>query len=154
MTPPTVEFSETLILWAGFALSVVIALTVKECAESLVKGMRFMNDKSFNQGDVVFIDGAKATIMSIGITKTVFAIVDCRGMVLRHVPNIKIESLKLEKMVSEEIHMDTHEEKAQAIINLIQERQVKVDNDQTRIISRNTDAINNLANDKYIREDT
>ena len=92
--------------------------------------------------------------MSIGITKTVFAIVDCRGMVLRHVPNIKIESLKLEKMVSEEIHMDTHEEKAQAIINLIQERQVKVDNDQTRIISRNTDAINNLANDKYIREDT
>ena len=45
MTPPPVEFSDTVLLWAGFAVSAILALTVKEWAESLVKGIRFMSDK-------------------------------------------------------------------------------------------------------------
>tara|TARA_A100000172_G_scaffold20332_1_gene11457 strand:- start:5062 stop:5508 length:447 start_codon:yes stop_codon:yes gene_type:complete len=148
MTPPPIEFNDTLLLWAGFAVSVIAALTVKEYAESIVKGLKFKADKSFNQGDVVFIDGAKATIMSIGIGKTVFAIVDCRGLVLRHVPNTKIEGLKLEKVVSEDIHMDSVDEKAQAVIDLIQDRQDKIDREQSHHISKNAIEIEELKNGK------
>ena len=148
MTPPPVEFSDTVLLWAGFAVSAILALTVKEWAESLVKGIRFMSDKSFNQGDVVFIDGSKATIMSIGMGKTVFAIVDSRGMVLRHVPNTRIEALKLEKVVNEDIHLDSQDEKAQAVIDLIQERQDKIDRVQSQHIANNAIEIKELKNGK------
>ena len=73
-----------------------------------------------------------------------FAIVDERGLVLRHVPNTKIENLKLERVVSEDVHQDTNEEKAQEIIDLIQDRQETIDSHQFSSISENAEAIKEL----------
>jgi len=64
------------------------------------------------------------------------------------VPNTKIESLKLEKVVSEDIHLDSQDEKAQVIIDLIQERQEKIDKVQSQHIANNTIEIEELKNGK------
>jgi len=79
--------------------------------------------------------------MSIGINKTVFAIVDERGLVLRHVPNTRIEILKLERVVSEDTHADTEAEKAQKLIDLIRTHQAEIDLHQSNKISENAEAI-------------
>jgi hypothetical protein len=142
--PPVISLSDTQLVWVGFVLTLIAGLAIRDWATSLVKGLRFNFDKSFNQGDTVYIDGSRATIMSIGIQKTVFAIVDERGLVLRHVPNTKIENLKLERVVSEDVHQDTNEEKAQEIIDLIQDRQATIDSHQFSSISENAEAIKEL----------
>jgi|15BtaG_2_1085339.scaffolds.fasta_scaffold129721_1 hypothetical protein len=142
--PPVISLSDTQLVWVGFVLTLIAGLAIRDWATSLVKGLRFNFDKSFNQGDTVYIDGSRATIMSIGIQKTVFAIVDERGLVLRHVPNTKIENLKLERVVSEDVHQDTNEEKAQEIIDLIQDRQETIDSHQFSSISENAEAIKEL----------
>ena len=141
MTPPAIQFSDTILVWISFAVAVIVGLAVRDWATALVKGVRFSLDKSFNQGDTVYIDGSRATIMSIGINKTVFAIVDERGLVLRHVPNIKIENLKLERVVSEDTHADTEAEKAQKLIDLIRSHQAEIDLHQSNKISENAEAI-------------
>ena len=128
-------------VWIGFAVAVIVGLAIRDWATALVKGVRFNLDKSFNQGDTVYIDGSRATIMSIGINKTVFAIVDDRGLVLRHVPNIKIENLKLERVVSEDIHADTEAEKAREVIDLIRSHQAEIDHHQSKKIIENAEAI-------------
>ena len=141
MNPPAIQFSDTIMVWIGFAVAVIVGLAVRDWATALVKGVRFNLDKSFNQGDTVYIDGSRATIMSIGINKTVFAIVDDRGLVLRHVPNIKIENLKLERVVSEDIHADTETEKAREVIDLIRKQQAEIDHHQSKKIIENAEAI-------------
>ena len=135
-------------MWIGFAITLILGLAIRDYATSLVKGLRFSFDKSFNQGDDVYIDSSRATIMSIGISKTVFAIVDERGLVLRHVPNAKIEHLKLERVVSEDVHVDTQEEKAQELIDLIQSQQAKIDLLQTNKISENAQEIAKIKSTK------
>ncbi len=142
--PPVISLSDTQLVWVGFVLTLIAGLAIRDWATSLVKGLRFNFDKSFNQGDTVYIDGSRATIMSIGIQKTVFAIVDERGLVLRHVPNTKIENLKLESVVSEDVHQDTNQEKGQELIDLIQDRQATIDSHQFSSISENAEAIKEL----------
>jgi len=141
LNPPAIQFSDTILVWISFAVAVIVGLAVRDWATALVKGVRFSLDKSFNQGDTVYIDGSRATIMSIGVNKTVFAIVDDRGLVLRHVPNTRIEILKLERVVSEDIHADTEIEKAEKLIDLIRKHQAEIDHHQSKKIIENAEAI-------------
>ena len=76
-------------------------------------------DKAFNEGDKVLLDGCEATILKIGMRQTVFGIYSARGYVWRYVPNERILTLKLEKVIDSELHKDTDEEKGIRIQKLI-----------------------------------
>jgi hypothetical protein len=50
----------------------------------------------------VILDGKDAIIVKIGATETVFGVYSDRGYTWRYVPNERISSLKLEKVINPE----------------------------------------------------
>ena len=77
------------------------------------------------EGDKVLLDGCPALIVKIGYSETVFGVYGKDGYTWRYVPNTRIEYLKLEKIVDPELHRDTDQEKAQRIIDAIQDANIE-----------------------------
>ena len=103
--------------------------------------MKFRMNKAFNESDHVILDGKPAVIVKVGITETVFGVYSDAGYVWRYVPNTKIENLKLEKIINPELHLDSPEEKAKKIQELI-------DLNQDNMIAANKKAIEQIKNGK------
>lgn len=85
--------------WVIILFSIIIALLVKDWSLSFIKGLRFKLSNEFNPGDTVLVDGEPSTIVSVGVTKTVFAKTTKLGSVWRYVPNERLAFLKLEKII-------------------------------------------------------
>ena len=85
--------------WVAVLVSVVVTIWFKDFATNLAKGLQFIRNPAFMPGDVVFLDGELATIVSIGIRETVFSIDRDGKRVWRYVPNSRIDYVKLEKIV-------------------------------------------------------
>ena len=84
----------------GVLVSGIIALSIKDYITKLAKGLAFAMNKSFNEGDHVILDREPAIIVKIGATETVFGITKPdNSYVWRYVPNERISSLKLERIV-------------------------------------------------------
>ena len=130
-----------LVPWIALLISLVATLWIKEWVTSLVKGMKFRMNKAFNESDHVILDGKPAVIVKVGITGTVFGVYSDAGYVWRYVPNTKIENLKLEKIINPELHLDSPEEKAKKIQELI-------DLNQDNMIAANKRAIDQIKNGK------
>ena len=101
-------------------------------------------DKAFNEGDKVLLDGCEATILKIGMRQTVFGIYSTRGYVWRYVPNERILTLKLEKVIDSELHKDTDEEKGIRIQKLIDAAQDAHIEKNREFIDKNTKDIEEL----------
>ena len=83
-------------------------------------------------GKTVLLDGNDAIIVKIGLRDTVFGVYSDRGYTWRYVPNTRIPMLKLEKIVNSELHLDTEEEKAeklQQMIDALQDKRIKENKD-------------------------
>ena len=85
-------------------LALVITLMFKDYATGIAKGMAFKLNKDFQEGDKVILDGERALIVKIGNSTTVFGIHKSNGdfegdYCWRYVPNERISSLKLEKVI-------------------------------------------------------
>ena len=118
-------------------LILVITLWFKDFATKIAKGMMFKMNKSFNEGDSVVLDGEDAIIVKIGLSESVFGVYGPRGYTWRYVPNERIPMLKLEKVINKDLHLDTDEEKAAKLQNMI-------DNTQNEKIAENRQEINRL----------
>ena len=94
------KITQFILPWVGILLSLMIAIWVKDFATALAKGLKFKMNKSFNEGDIVILDGNEAIIVKIGISETVFGIYSDRGYTWRSVPNEKIVNLKLERVIN------------------------------------------------------
>ena len=68
---------------------------------------------------------------------SVFGLYGDRGYTWRYVPNERISSLKLEKVINPDLHIDTDYERAAKL-------QALIDLNQDEKIAKNTDAINEL----------
>jgi hypothetical protein len=55
----------------------------------------------FEPGDVVYLDGERATIISIGYRETIFEVDNGRGKVWRYIYNTRIPTHRLEKLIHE-----------------------------------------------------
>ena len=98
-------------------------------------------DKAFNEGDKVLLDGVDSVIVKIGLTTTVFGLYGEKGYTWRYVPNERIPTLKLEKIINPHLHPDTDEErgrKLQALIDAVQDER----------ITENKNAIEEIKNGK------
>ncbi len=98
------EITEFLLPYIGMVMIVIIGFMIKDFATKLSKGIAFSMNKQFKEGDKVVLDGERALIVKIGMTQTVFGIEKDTGQfrgdyVWRYVPNEKIDTLKLEKVV-------------------------------------------------------
>jgi hypothetical protein len=141
MTPDlnslTMDLSNMLLPWIAVLISLVVAIWFKDFATALAKGLRFKFDPAFNEGDEVILDGELAMIVKIGARQTVFGVYSQRGYTWRYVPNERIPTLKLEKVIKKDLHVDSDEEKAQKMKSLID----KVQDEQ---IAKNKEEIERL----------
>jgi len=99
ITTLSMDITDALLPWLVILISVIAAIWFKDAATRLAKGITFSMRKAFNAGDIVYIDGEEAIIISIGWRETIFEINRDSGRCWRYIPNTRIEYLKLEKLI-------------------------------------------------------
>ena len=99
----SIKITTFLMPWITILISLIIALMLKEIASSIAKGLKFKVSKVFVPGDVVLLDGDEAIIIKVGLTATVFESIRDEGLIWRYVPNEKVQSLKLEKVIRTDV---------------------------------------------------
>ena len=124
--------------WAAVIGSIIVGMWIKDWATGFAKGARFRMSKSFNEGDKVILEGKPALIIKIGFTETVFGVYNDDGYTWRYVQNERIPYHKLEKIVDKDLHQDTDQEKAQKIIDQLQNIEIQ----------KNAEEIKNMKNGK------
>ena len=124
--------------WAAVIGSIIVGMWIKDWATGFAKGARFRMSKSFNEGDKEILEGKPALIIKIGFTETVFGVYNDDGYTWRYVQNERIPYLKLEKIVDKDLHQDTDQEKAQKIIDQLQNIEIQ----------KNAEEIKNMKNGK------
>jgi hypothetical protein len=82
-------------------ISGIFALWVKELVGDFVASLRWKMKPGFEPGDIVFLDGERATIISIGMRETIFEIDNGRGKVWRYIYNTRMPTHRLEQIISE-----------------------------------------------------
>jgi len=137
----TIQLTNFILPWVGILISFIVAVWVKDIATGLATGLKFQMNKAFNEGDKVLLEGDDAVIIKIGISETVFGVYSDKGYIWRYVPNERIHTLKLEKIINPELHLDTDREKAEKI-------QALIDANQDKHIVSNREAIESLKNGK------
>ena len=80
-------------------IALTIGLALKAWVVNAIAGLKFKWSEAWAEGQKVYIDREEATIIKIGMSETVFAIRNGRGLVWRHVANEKIRSLKIERII-------------------------------------------------------
>ena len=133
----SMDVNNMLLPWIGVLISLIVTIWIKDLAAGLAKGLRFKMNPAFNEGDEVILDGELSMIVKIGVRETVFGIYSERGYTWRYVPNERISVLKLEKVIKKDLHIDTDEEKAMRMKNMI-------DTVQDENIAKNAEEINRL----------
>ena len=126
------ELTDLILPWLGIMLSVVMFMWFKDYALQISKGLKFKLDLHFQEGDEVWLENEPAVIVKIGLSSTVFGIVNGRGYIWRFVPNESIFGMKLEKIVSDKIHYDSEAEQARKLKELL-----SIDEQQNEAISQN-----------------
>jgi|TARA_B110000971_G_scaffold213612_1_gene244647 hypothetical protein len=119
---PTIELSDFYIEFIGYALSILVMLWIKDAIGSFLEGMKFRNNKHFKEGDKVLLEGQQAMIITIGWRQSVFGVYGKDGYTWRFIPNKRIESLKLEKIVDPDLHPDTAIERAQKLQDILSKK--------------------------------
>ncbi len=127
---PPIELSQYYVEFIGFLLTLIVGLSVRDAATSFVKGAKFRFNPAFKEGDKVILDGNPALIVKIGLSKTVFGVYGDEGYTWRYVPNTRIEFLKLEKIVDPDLHRDTDQERAQKLVDAMQDAKIKTNGDE------------------------
>jgi len=85
--------------WLVIVLAGVMGLWLKDTVASIAAGLKFKMTPAFEPGDIVYLDGEKATIISIGFVTTIFQIDNGRGTIWRYIPNTRIINSRLERIV-------------------------------------------------------
>ena len=121
----SLEFSELILPYIGIMISIVFFLWFKDFAIGISKGLKFKIDPHFQEGDEVWLENEPAVILKIGMTQTIFGIVNGRGYIWRFIDNESIFEMKLEKMITDKVHYDTDTEqsrKLRELLNLTEEQ--------------------------------
>ena len=83
-------------------VSGIVALWVKELVGDVVASIRWKMKPGFEPGDVVYLDGERATIISIGYSETIFEVDNGRGKIWRYIRNTRVQNNhRLEQIISE-----------------------------------------------------
>ena len=155
----SLEFSELILPYIGIMISIVFFLWFKDFAIGISKGLKFKIDPHFQEGDEVWLESEPAVILKIGMTQTIFGIVNGRGYIWRFIDNERIFEMKLEKMVSDKIHFDTDTEqsrKLREILSLTEEQDEMISANRERDVKQDETIARideyNIVQDKKMEE--
>lgn len=85
--------------WVWFALIFIGSFILRDLATEVAAGLSFYLDPKFNETDIVYIDGEKATIIKIGFRYSVFEIEKDDVVTWRYLQNSLIKRTKLAKVI-------------------------------------------------------
>lgn len=93
--------SSKILLGTGLIIvfTTIFGLFLKDLAAGVAAGLRWKIKKDFEPGSIVFLDGERATIISIGYRETIFEIDNGRGKVWRYIDNVRIPYHRLERII-------------------------------------------------------
>ena len=155
----SIEFSELILPYIGIMISIVFFLWFKDFAIGISKGLKFKIDPHFQEGDEVWLEDESAVILKIGMTQTIFGIVNGRGYIWRFIDNERIFEMKLEKMVSDKIHFDTETEqskKLRELLSLTEEQDELIEENRKKDVQQDEIILAienyNLSQDKKLQE--
>lgn len=111
--------TELLVPWAIILITAMMALWFKDFAANFMAGIAFRYTSPFKEGDHVIVDDHDAMVIKVGITQTVFGRYTDRGYTWRYVPNMQIHNIKIEKLIRQDLHVDSDIEKGQRLQELI-----------------------------------
>jgi len=95
------DISTWIVPFVQIGFTFVLILMTKDWLTSIAQGLLFSFNPTFNESDVVFLDGERAIIVKLGLLTTVFGISKPDGTYCwRYVPNTKVNNLKLEKIIN------------------------------------------------------
>lgn len=107
------QFVEELFGHYGWmVLTVIVGFLFKESIINAMQGLMVFIGNDFNNDDVIYISGREARIVRVGLSKTVFYMTD-RGTKMI-VPNEKLKSLTLEKVLQRRIGRNLSKESSVA----------------------------------------
>lgn len=90
--------TELSILLTGW-ITIVFGLLIKDLLTNFVYGIMFYLDKNFNEGDIIYFNNQKYTIIKNGLLSSVFQNEETKRWA--YVRNSKIHNLILEKRINE-----------------------------------------------------
>jgi len=140
----SLDITNFIMPWIAILVSLIVAFWLKDFVTQFMTGLRFKFEPAFNEGDNVLLEGEDAMIVKIGARQTAFAVYSDRGYTWRYISNSKIYSLKLEKVIKKDLHIDTELEKAQKLKSLIDKVQDEEIARNSEMIARNKEAISKL----------
>ena len=120
--------------WIAILISLSAVFWFNDFATNLMSGLKFKFNPAFNEGDHIILDDHDAIIVKIGLRETVFGCYGSRGYTWRYVSNDRIGTLKLEKIINKDLHLDSDIERGLRMQELI-------DKAQDSKIGRNRDDI-------------
>ena len=144
----SLDITNFIMPWIAILVSLMVAFWFKDFVGQFMTGMKFKMDPGFNEGDNVLLEGEDAMIVKIGARQTVFGVYSNRGYTWRYISNDKIYSLKLEKVIKKDLHIDTEMEKAQKLKSLIDKVQDEEIQRNSDLIAKNREAIQKLHEDQ------
>ena len=109
-----------------------------------MQGIKFRFNPAFNEGDEVLLDGEQSIIVKIGLRETVFGCYGQKGYTWRYVANDRIPSLRLEKIINKDLHLDSDIERGLRMQELIDKAQDAYIVKNTEAIEKNKESIESL----------
>ena len=135
------ELTDILAPWIAILISISAAFWFKDFAVNLMSGLKFKFNPAFTEGDHIILDDDDAIIVKIGLRESVFGVYRDKGYVWRFIPNDRLKFHKLEKIINQDLHLDSAAEKGRRI-------QAMIDKAQTEAIEENKSEIENIKNGK------
>lgn len=132
-----IQLTDLLAPWIAILISISAAFWFKDFATNLMIGLKYRSNSHFNEGDHVILDGKDAIIVKFGMRETTFGLYTDRGYVWRFIPNDRLPTQKIEKIINKNLHLDTDEEKGKRL-------QAMIDKSQDEKISNNKKDIDDL----------
>ena len=135
------ELTDILAPWIAILISISAAFWFKDFAVNLMSGLKFKFNPAFNEGDHIILDDDDAIIVKIGLRESVVGVYRDKGYVWRFIPNDRLKFHKHEKIINQDLHLDSAAEKGRRI-------QAMIDKAQTEAIEENKSEIENIKNGK------
>jgi len=103
---PGIEIPTSWITWAGFIITVLIGLAIRDWSADLIAALKWKMTPGFEPSETCILDGEKVTIIHIGLRDTIFERNGKFGRTWQYVPSCRIKNHELRRVVGDDRHLD------------------------------------------------
>ena len=103
---PEIELPQGWLTWAGFEITVVVAMGIRDWASDFIAAFKWKVTPGFEPMDTCILDGDKVTIIHIGMQSTIFERQGKFGRSWQYLPSSQIAKHDLRRIVGDDKYLD------------------------------------------------